>query len=82
MAIWALGQKKRHFGLVHLDPGKPSPTILGNTDCTTAGLVHPYVLRKLTIDEIKTLASYPEEFRLVGSYRARRARIGNSALRS
>ena len=52
--------------------------ILGDTGCTTAGLVHPYVLRKLTIDEIKTLASYPEEFQLVGSYRARPARIGNS----
>ena len=71
-------EKKRHFGLVRLDPEKPSPTILGDTGCTTAGLVHPYVLRKLTIDEIKALASYPEEFQLTGSYRARWARIGNS----
>jgi DNA (cytosine-5)-methyltransferase 1 len=56
---------------------KASPTIVGDTGCTTAGLVHPYV-RKLTIAEIKALASYPEEFQLIGSYRARWARIGNS----
>ncbi len=68
----------RHFGLVRLDPEKPSPTILGDTGCTTAGLVHPYEIRKLSIAEIKALASYPEEFLLVGSYRARWTRIGNS----
>jgi DNA (cytosine-5)-methyltransferase 1 len=71
-------EKRRHFGLVRLDPEKPSPTILGDTGCTTAGLVHPYEIRKLSIAEIKALASYPEEFQLVGSYRARWARIGNS----
>ena len=71
-------EKKRHFGLIRLDPERPSPTILGDTGCTTAGLVHPYEIRKLTIAEIKAFASYPEEFQLVGSYRARWARIGNS----
>jgi DNA (cytosine-5)-methyltransferase 1 len=57
---------------------KASPTIVGDTGCTTAGLVHPYEVRKLTIAKIKALASCPEEFQLLGSYRARRARIGNS----
>jgi len=41
-------------------------------------MVHPYEIRKLSIAEIKALASYPEEFQFVGSYRARWARIGNS----
>jgi len=71
-------EKKKHFGLIRLDPDRPSPTILGDTGCTTAGLIHPYAIRKLTINEIKALASYPEEFRLEGSYRAKWARIGNS----
>lgn len=71
-------EKKRHFGLVRLDPEKPSPTILGDTGCTTAGLVHTYEIRKLSIAEIKALASYPEAFQLAGSYRARWARVGNS----
>ena len=42
------------------------------------GLIHPYTLRKLTIAEIKALASYPEAFQFPGSYRDRWARIGNS----
>jgi site-specific DNA-cytosine methylase len=57
----------------------PSPTILGNTGCTTAGKVHPCEIQKLHIAEIKALASYREEFRLVGSYRDKWARVRNSA---
>ena len=71
-------EKKKHFGLIRLNPEKPSPTILSGTGGTTTGLVHPYEIRKLTIDEIKALASYPEEFQFVGSYREKWARIGNS----
>jgi site-specific DNA-cytosine methylase len=37
-----------------------------------------YEIRKLSIAEIKVFASYLEEFRLMGSCRARWARIGNS----
>ncbi len=54
-------EKRRHFGLTRLDPERPSPSILGDTGCTTAGLVHPYEVRKLSIAEIKTLASYPKD---------------------
>jgi len=32
----------------------------------------------MTVAEIKALASYPAEFRFVGNYRARWARVGNS----
>jgi len=72
-------EKKRHFGLIRLHLERPSPTILGDTGCTTAGSVHPYEIRKLTITEIKALASYLREFQPVGSYRAGRARIVRSA---
>ena len=71
-------EKKKHFGLIRLNPEKPSPTILSGTGGTTTGLVHPYEIRKLTIDEIKALASYPEEFQLAGTYQQKWARIGNS----
>jgi hypothetical protein len=74
-----IGQtRKNHFGLIKLDPEKPSPTILSGTGGTTTGLVHPWEIRKLTIHEIKALASYPQEFRFIGSYHERWARIGNS----
>ncbi|MBZ5499364.1 MAG: DNA cytosine methyltransferase [Acidobacteriia bacterium] len=42
------------------------------------GLIHPYEIRKLTIPEIKALASYPERFQFLGSYRDRWARAGSS----
>ena len=73
-----MGQEKKRISACSPGSGEPSPTILGDTAGTTAGLVHPYEIRKLTIAEVKALASYPEEFQLVGSYRARWARIGNS----
>jgi len=71
-------EKKKHFGLTRLNPEKPSPTILSGTGGTTTGLIHPYEIRKLTIAEIKALASYPDGFHFTGSYRERWARVGNS----
>jgi site-specific DNA-cytosine methylase len=71
-------EKKRHFGLVKVDPQKPCPTITKSIGGTTTGLVHPYEIRRLSIDEIKTLASFPAAFCMKGSYNERWARIGNS----
>jgi site-specific DNA-cytosine methylase len=71
-------ERKNHFGLVKLDPEKPSPTILSGVGGTTTGLVHPWEIRKLTINEAKALASYPKAFEIRGGYNARWARIGNS----
>jgi DNA (cytosine-5)-methyltransferase 1 len=45
---------------------------------TTTGLVHPWEVRKLTIDEAKALASYPKAFEIRGGYNARWVRVGNS----
>ncbi len=71
-------ERKNHFGLVILDPEKPSPTILSGVGGTTTGLVHPWEIRKLAIDEAKALASYPKAFQIKGGYNARWARIGHS----
>ena len=71
-------EKHRHFGLIRLDPERPSPTIMKATGDTTTRLIHPYEIRRLTIEEIKALASYPEGFQFEGSYDARWARVGNS----
>ena len=71
-------ERKKHFGLIRLDPEKPSPTILRGTGGTTTGLVHPVQVRRLTISEIKALASFAEQFQMQGSYSEKWARIGNS----
>ena len=71
-------ERKKHFGLIRLDPDRPSPTILRGTGGTTTGLIHPWDIRRLTIAEIMALASFPEQFQIQGSYREKWARIGNS----
>lgn len=71
-------EKKKHFGLVVLDPTRPAPTITKDAGRTTIGLIHPFEIRKLTIPEIKRLASFPDYFKFIGSYREKWARIGNS----
>ena len=71
-------EKKKHFGLIRLNPEKPSPTILRGTGGTTTGLIHPYEIRHLTISEIKLMSSFPAAFRIEGSFVEKWARIGNS----
>ena len=69
---------KTHFGLVRLKPHKPSQTISKDAGNTTTGLCHPVEIRKLTIPEIKRLASFPDDFEFIGNYKEKWARIGNS----
>lgn len=64
--------------LVRLDATKPAPTITKDAGNTTTGLVHPVEIRKLTIPEIKRLASFPDAFVMEGKFRDKWARIGNS----
>jgi site-specific DNA-cytosine methylase len=71
-------EKKKHFGLIRLNPEKPSPTVTKSVGGSTTGLIYPYSLRRLTITEIKALASFPEQFQMQGSYKDKWARIGNS----
>jgi site-specific DNA-cytosine methylase len=71
-------EKKKHFGLIRLNPEKPSPTVTKSVGGSTTGLIHPWCLRRLTIEEIKALASFPEQFQIQGSYSEKWARIGNS----
>jgi DNA (cytosine-5)-methyltransferase 1 len=71
-------EQKKHFGLVRLVWNEPAPTITKDAGNTTTGMVHPLEIRKLTISEIKRLASYPDAFQVVGSFKEKWARIGNS----
>jgi len=63
------------FGMVKLNPGKPSPTLLkscGNPIC------HYSMPRFLSATELKIIASFPESFKIKGSIGNIRDRIGNS----
>ena len=72
-------ERKRHFGLVRLDPEKPYPTIQKSSpQSSTTGLMHSYEVRHLMISEIKLMSSFPSSFKLEGSFVDKWARIGNS----
>jgi DNA (cytosine-5)-methyltransferase 1 len=72
-------EPKRHFGLVRLDPEKPCPTIQKSSpQSSTTGLIHPFEIRHLTISEIKLMSSFPNSFRIEGSFIEKWARVGNS----
>jgi site-specific DNA-cytosine methylase len=71
-------EKSKHFGLVRVDPEKPAPTIPKSVGGSTTGIVHPWEIRRLTISEVKAIASFPIGFVLSGPFREKWARIGNS----
>ena len=71
-------EKHKHFGLVRLDANSPAQTITKDAGNTTTGMVHPFEIRKLTIPEIKRLASFPDDFGMTGDFKSKWARIGNS----
>jgi DNA (cytosine-5)-methyltransferase 1 len=71
-------ERHKHFSLNRLEADKPSPTIQKDAGNTCTGLIHPFEIRKLTIPEIKRLASFPDDFKMQGNYKQKWASIGNS----
>ena len=63
----------RFFNFRKLDPRKPSPTIIATVEIT-----HWEEARYLTIEELKRLQGFPDDFQLIGSYGTRYKQIGNS----
>lgn len=74
------GQKSRKYlSLVRADSNKPCPTLTktGGT-LSAASVTHPSEKRKFYAWELKRLASFPDDFQLLGTYTNAWDRIGNS----
>jgi len=71
-----LGEGKG-FGIVRIGYNKPSKTVL-KLITNSAGLIHPVENRHLTIEELKRLQSFPDDYKLHGTFANQWARIGNS----
>lgn len=71
-------ERKKHFGLIRLKWDECAGTIQKDAGNTTTGVIHPTQQRRMTIPEIKRLASFPDLFEMQGPYKERWARIGNS----
>lgn len=72
-------QSERFFNLVKPELGKPCPTISASGgNASTASVVHPTERRKFTIPEIRRLCSFPDDFKLNGSYAQQWERMGRA----
>lgn len=71
-------ESQKHFGLVRIEWNKASNTIVKDPGNTATGMIHPSENRRLTIPEIKRIASFPDNFSMSGNYKDQWQRIGNS----
>ncbi|MBM3956958.1 MAG: DNA cytosine methyltransferase [Gemmatimonadetes bacterium] len=70
---------RRYFNLCKPDPHKPAQSVCaGQGASSTAGLVHPFECRKFTIPELRRIMSFPDDFRLRGSFADRWRVLGNA----
>lgn len=70
--------RKVGFNFVRLDFDKPSNTLPKMTVFATAPVVQPDKNEHVTIAQAKRIASFPDDFQLIGDFKAQWARIGNS----
>jgi DNA (cytosine-5)-methyltransferase 1 len=66
------------FGLSRLSWNKPSCTVPKSTPLSSSPLVHPDFNCRITIAQVKRLGSFPDDFKLIGTFTDQWARIGNS----
>lgn len=72
---WETAKSTSFFGTVKLNPYRPSPTL---TKSGAKLFLHWREPRSLNIGEAKRLSSFPDAFRLDGSFGQQWGRIGNS----
>jgi DNA (cytosine-5)-methyltransferase 1 len=71
----------KYFSLVRPALDEPCPTMtygLLNGSLSGATVVHPTEKRRLSILEVKRLFSFPDDFKLAGTYAQQWERLGNS----
>ena len=69
----------KYFNLVKPHPDKPCPTICASHGHPgIAGVTHPVEKRKLTIEELKRICAFPDDFVLTGSYAQQWERLGRA----
>jgi len=68
-------KKRRWFGMKRLSYNLPSKTIVKTL---LSGLVHPEEDRYLTINELKRISTFPDDYKFIGKFEEQWSRIGNS----
>lgn len=71
---------KSNFSLCRLHPEQPAPTICKQITFSGIGngILHYNENRQLSIEELKRIASYPDDYQFIGKFETQWERIGNS----
>ena len=82
-AEWELtpigGSSSKYFSLTRPDPDKPCPTLTATAGVVSAAsVVHPTLKRKFSVAEAIRLSSFPDDFKLTGTYSQKIERLGRS----
>ena len=76
-----ISKSKKHFQTYRIYNHKVCPTItkiIGSIGFGSS--IHPFEDRVLSIAEIKRICSFPDNFKLIGSYQMQKARLGNAVM--
>ena len=73
-------QSKKYFNCIKTHPDKVSEKIMASSGHfpSAAQPLHPFERRKFTIEEVKRLCSFPDDFILTGSYAQQWERLGRA----
>lgn len=76
----SIGMKANYFSVKKLHPGKLCNTITKLFSEGMGGLLHWKEKRFMTINELKRLSSFPDNFIIQGRFKEQWARIGNAVM--
>ncbi len=69
----------KNFSCAKVDETHASPTIASMQGTGGMhGIAHPYEPRRFSILEVKRLCSFPDDFKMIGNFQQRWARLGNA----
>lgn len=72
-------QSSKYFNLVRADLDQPSPTICASHGSPgIASVTHPLEKRKFSIEELKRICGFPDDFILTGTYKQQWERLGRA----
>ena len=70
---------KKYLNLIRTNAEKPCHCVTQTAGATgAAGITHPSEPRKFTIPELRLICSFPEDFKLTGSFQQRWERLGRA----
>jgi DNA (cytosine-5)-methyltransferase 1 len=80
LSVADVSKQNKHYQTVRIFKNKPCPTIT-KMGCTGFGsLIHPTEDRVLSEKELLRVCSFPDNYKLIGKYKERKARLGNAVM--